>query len=63
MFKYEPIDGEPDQPEYRIDVTDNDKILRVESARNVVVFSLMFISLALLEDSNLTYSELVSLFK
>ena len=62
VFKYEPIDGEPDQPEYRIDVTDNDKILRVESARNVVVFSLMFISLAILEKSDLKYAELVSLF-
>lgn len=62
VYKYEPIDGEPDQPEYRIDVTENDKILRVESTRNIVVFSLMFISLDILEKSDITYSELISLF-
>ena len=62
VFKYEPIDGEPDQPEYRIDVKGNDKVLRVESARNVVVFSLLFISLDILENSSITYAELLSLF-
>ena len=61
-FRYEPIDGEPDQPEYRIDVTDNDKVLRVESARNVVVFSLLFISLDILENGSLTYAKLMSIF-
>ena len=61
VYNYDPIDGEPDQPEYRIDVNENDRILRVESARNVVVFSLMFISLDVLEKSDIPYAKLTSL--
>lgn len=63
VYRYDPIDGEPDTPEYRINASSEDKILRVESARNVVVTSVVFISLNFLENTpNLTFDELRSLF-
>ena len=64
VLKWDAMDGEPDAPEYRIDVTEVDKILRLESARNVVVASLVLISehfLSNLEGVSLT--ELKSLFE
>ena len=45
VLKYERKDGEPEKPEYRVPVDEKDKngISRVESARNVVVRSVMFV--------------------
>ena len=63
VLKWDSMDGEPDAPEYRIEVSEFDKIVRVESARNVVVASLMLISdnfLSNLED--VSFMELKSLF-
>lgn len=64
VYRYDPIDGEPDTPEYRINASSEDKILRVESSRNVVVTSVFFISLSFLENTpNLTFNKLASLFE
>lgn len=63
IFNYDPIDGEPDTPEYRVGATSKCKIFRVESASNVVVMSVVFISRAFLENTeNLTFNDLRSLF-
>ena len=63
VYRYDPIDGEPDTPEYRISATAEDKIFRVESSSNVVVMSVIFISLTFLENTpNLTFDKLKSLF-
>ena len=56
------IDGEPEKSEFCVPVSfDHDSILRVESSRNVVVTSIVFIELEFLEhvgDSGLTFQEL-----
>jgi len=56
------MDGEPENSEFRVPVSsDHDSILRVESSRNVVVTSIVFIELDFLEhvgDSGLTFQEL-----
>lgn len=63
LFRSAPSDGEPDTPEYRIETSPEDRILRVESARNVVVTSVVFILLNFLENlPDLTLDELNSLF-
>ena len=64
LLRYHPVsEGEPVSTEYRIQVTQGDTIMRVESARNVVVTSIVFISLDFLENTpNLTFEELKSLF-
>ena len=65
VFKWDPIDGEPDAPEYRIEVSEVDKIVRVESARNVVVASLVLISnnfLMNIESEDISFVDLKSLF-
>ena len=65
VFTYNPIDGEPDRPEYHIPVpSDKDAIIRVESIRNVVVVSIVFVLLDFLEkqDSGLTFDKLQAMF-
>ena len=65
VLKYDPIDGEPDQPEYHIPVSsDKEAIIRVESTRNVVVVSIMFVLLDFLEQqlSGLTFDKLQAMF-
>ena len=65
VFKWDPIDGEPDAPEYRIEVSEVDKIVRVESARNIVVASLVLISnnfLMNIESEDISFVDLKSLF-
>lgn len=63
IFKYDPVDGEPESPEFRIEAEPGDTIFRVEYDRNVVVISVVFISLNFLENTpNLTFTELKSLF-
>jgi hypothetical protein len=62
--EWDAMDDEPSAPEFRIKVTEPDKILRLESARNVVVAALVLISndfLSNLESVSLT--ELKSLFE
>lgn len=61
-FKRDPIAGEPDTPEYRIDVQPDDKVYRIESSRNVVVTSIMFISLEFFQNEGLTFEQLQTLF-
>ena len=58
------MDGEPDSPEYRVPVEDDDSevILRVESARNVVVRSLVFIRASVLENKEFNFKEVTKLF-
>ena len=65
VFQYEPMDGEPDMPEYRIPVTEADKnvILRVESARSVVVQSLIFVRLSFLENQNINFEQAMKLLR
>lgn len=64
VLKWDAMDGEPDAPEYRIDVTEVDKILRLESARNVVVASLVLISEHFLSNlEGVSLRELKSLFE
>ena len=65
VFQYEPMDGEPDMPEYRIPVTEADKnvILRVESTRNVVVQSLIFVRLSFLENQNINFEQAMKLLR
>ena len=59
------MEGEPDTPEYRVPVEDKNKevILRVESARNVVVRSIIFIRASVLENQDIIFKELEPLFK
>lgn len=68
-FQKDPIDGEPDTAEYRILIRpEHDTILRVESARNVVASSILFIKLDFLESAEgedsekLAYNDLLSYF-
>ena len=66
VSKYAPIDSEPENSEYRIVSTGEDKIRRVESARHVVVTSVVFIKASFLEEvtksQDITYEELLQCF-
>ena len=64
VFQYKPMDGEPDLPEYRVPVTDEDRhvILRVECSRSVVVRSLMFVRVNFLENLRINFEEVGKLF-
>jgi hypothetical protein len=59
------MEGEPDQPEYRVPVQGDNKevILRVESARSVVVRSLVFIRTSVLENKELNFKEAAKTFR
>ena len=63
--QYKPMEGEPEAPECRVPVTEADKnvILRVESARNVVVRSLMFVRLSFLENRDMNFHQAVRLLR
>ena len=50
LAKYAPVDGEPENSEYRITTTADDKIRRVEGSRSVIVTSVTFIKAKILED-------------
>ena len=67
VHKQMPIDGEPERPEYRIDVPEEHDIFhRIESDRHVVVTSVVFIRIEFLcnmSNSTHTFEELTSLFK
>ena len=56
---YVPVNGEPQISEYRVPVVEKDKnvVLRVESARNVVVQSLMFVRLSFFEKANSNFEK------
>lgn len=65
LVRKEPIDGEPETAEYRINVQSEleSSIMRVESQRNVVTSSILFVKLNFLEsagDKGLTYAKLQS---
>ena len=66
VYNYDPTDGEPDCPEYRIPVSsEKERIIRVESNRSVVVISIVFIRLEFLENlasNDLTFDELQTMF-
>ena len=57
--------GEADDAEYNISVTEDDKILRVSSAPNVVVSSVMFILVNFLDnlDNSMTYEKVKEIFE
>ena len=63
VFQYQPMDGEPDMPEYRVPVTEANKnvIMRVESTRSVVVQSLMFVRLTFLENQDINFEKAMTL--
>ena len=65
IFKYTPMEGETDSPEFRVPVAEADKnvILRVESKRNVVVRSIVFVRLSFLEDEDVEFEKVEELFK
>lgn len=65
VLKYKPMEGEPDAPECRVPVTETDKnvILRVESTRNVVVRSLMFVRLSFLENQDMNFDQAMKLLR
>ena len=66
ISKNSPVNGEPENSEYRIESTEEDKIRRVESSRNVVVTSVTFIKASILEDvsnsRSVSYSDFVGSF-
>lgn len=63
VLRYDRKEDEPEKPEYRVPVQEEDKnvILRVESARNVVVRSVMFVRVSFLEDRYLNFEEAIRL--
>ena len=65
VLQYKPVEGEPDAPECRVPVTEADKnvILRVESTRNVVVRSLMFVRLSFLVNRDMNFDHVVRLLR
>lgn len=65
VLEYNGMEGEPNFPEFRVPVVGEDKnvLLRVESARNVVVRSLVFARLSFLEDETINFEEVKKLFK
>lgn len=65
VFEYTPMEGEPPAPEYRVPVVGEDKnvILRVESARNVVVRSLVFVRTKVLDNQEINFEQAGELFK
>ena len=66
VSKYAPVDGEPENSEYRVASTEEDKIRRVESSRNVIITSITFIKASILEDvsnsRSVSYSDFVGSF-
>ena len=65
LFGYKPKDDEPANSEFRVPVEEDDKnvILRVESKRNVVVGSIVFVRLSFFEDKDVKFEEAKELFK
>ena len=63
VLRYDRKEDEPEKPEYRVPVQEEDKnvILRVESARNVVVRSAMFVRVSFLEDRDVNFVEAIRL--
>lgn len=63
VLKYERKDDEPEKPEYRVPVDEEDKnvISRVESARNVVVHSVMFVRVSFLKEQDLNFTKALTL--
>lgn len=63
VLKYERKDDEPEKPEYRVPVDEENKnvISRVESARNVVVHSVMFVRVSFLKEQDLNFTEALTL--
>ena len=59
------MEGEPDLPEYRVPVEGEDKevILRVESARSVVVRSIMFVRARVLENQEINFKDVAKIFR
>ncbi|KAJ7386820.1 hypothetical protein OS493_006850 [Desmophyllum pertusum] len=65
VLAYKPMDGEPKAPEYRVPVNEADKnvILRVQSTRNVVVRSLMFVRASFLENQDMNFEKAMKLLR
>ena len=58
---YDRMDGEPEMLEYRVPVKWGN--LSVESARNVVVYSLMFVRLSFLKNQDINYNDKTMLLR
>lgn len=63
LLIYRSKDDEPEKPEYRVLVDEEDKnvISRVESARNVVVHSVMFVRVSFLKEQDLNFTKALTL--
>lgn len=63
LLIYRSKDDEPEKPEYRVPVDEEDKnvISRVESARNVVVHSVMFVRVSFLKEQDLNFTKALTL--
>ena len=63
MYKQDPVEGEPDYPEYRIETKIDDSIFRIESSRsrNVIITSLLLIKVDFLEECQLSGDKVDSL--
>ena len=59
------MDFEPDLPEYRVPVEEKKKevILRVESARSVVVRSIVFVRASVLENKEINFKDVAKIFR
>lgn len=62
------MEGEPTESEYRVAASftkkaDETVILRVESKRNVVVHSVVFILTTVLQDESISFDTMTSLFQ
>jgi hypothetical protein len=58
------MNDEPTLPEYRIQEGDDKEIiLRVESARSVVVRSLVFVRTSILENKEINFKEVTEIFR
>jgi hypothetical protein len=58
------MNDEPTLPEYRIQEGDDKEIiLRVESARSVVVRSLVFVRASILENKEINFKEVTEIFR
>ena len=67
VVKSDPVPGEPDDPEWRIDCKGDDVIMRQDRASNVIVTGVVFIRLSFLDDigdgNDITYERATRLLQ
>ena len=64
ILNFDAIDGEPDAPEYQVPVENKNMnaIIRVESSRNLVVKSIVFVNLRFLEEESINFKQALEIF-